>query len=177
MADALASGASVRKGVGVQIPPRAHAQGSSRKWGTFSSRRSRSGVRFGRDSWLSRAEGSPARSFPSRLRLRGGVLAANVARANPVGRYSGREQPDGCFFTTSQGSWCSSRRVLRDVFFETCFGTVDGGPRGSKIRECRDCLRLEAGVAGFARCGGRVGGSIQHLSRMTGCSLPRPPHR
>ena len=64
------------------------------------------------------------------LRLRGGVLAANVARANPAGRYSGRDQPDGCF-TTSQGSWCSSRRVLRDVFFGTCSsgGSTAGPPR------------------------------------------------
>jgi len=145
--------------------------------GHFSSRKSRSGVRSGRGSWLSRAEGLPARSFPPRFAcgevfwrrtwLERTQLVGIRAETSPTGA-SPRVRAHG---------------VLRDVFFETCSsGRVlrEGRrrvPRGSKIRECRDCLRWEARVAGFARCGGRVGGSIQYLSRMTGCSLPRPPTR
>jgi len=154
MADALASGASVRKGVGVQIPPRAHAQGSSRKWGT------------------SVPESSVRRQvWPGFVVVTGRRLACEVVSlpAPLAGRCSGGERG------SSEPSWSvfgqrPARRVLHHesglmVFFETCSSRRvlrDGRrrvPRGSKIRECRGCLRLVGpgrGLCSVRRPGRRV---------------------
>jgi len=154
MADALASGASVRKGVGVQIPPRAPAQGSSRKWGTSVPESP------GQASGLAGIRGCRGPKARRRGRFPPGFACGEVFWRRT---WLDRSQLVGIRAETSPTGASPRVRahgVLRDVFFETCSsGRSTAGPPRLQDSGVPGLLALEGpgrGLCSVRRPGRRV---------------------